>query len=72
VVEAADAVPWTKPDDLDYKPNGPFPRLGGHFRGYFQVTFFDGSARRVSNGAAEPLLRAYVNPNTGQVKGELP
>ena len=29
VVEAAEAVPWTKPDDLPYSQNGPLPRLGG-------------------------------------------
>ena len=28
VVEAAEAVPWTKPEDLEYDPNGPLPKLG--------------------------------------------
>ena len=31
VVEAATAVPWTKPDELPYDPNGMLPSLGGHF-----------------------------------------
>src|SRR5262249_21519211 len=31
VVEAAEAVPWTKPADLDYSPKLPVPQLGlGH------------------------------------------
>jgi hypothetical protein len=29
VVEAAEAVPWTKPEDLRYHPDRPLPRLGG-------------------------------------------
>ena len=28
VVEAAEAVPWTKPDDLVYDPAAPLPPLG--------------------------------------------
>jgi uncharacterized protein (TIGR03067 family) len=28
VVEAGEAIPWTKPDDLAYDPNKPLPRLG--------------------------------------------
>jgi hypothetical protein len=72
VVEAADPVPWTKPDDLVYDARGPFPRLGGAFKNHFNAAFLDGSVRRVSKSADEHLLRAYINPNTGQLKGELP
>src|SRR5262249_35717405 len=28
VVEAADLVPWAKPDELPYDPKGPLPKLG--------------------------------------------
>ena len=44
IVEAAEPVIWTKPDDIDYHPSGPLPRLGGVMR--------DGSFRAVTiNGA---------------------
>jgi hypothetical protein len=33
VVEAGEAVPWTKPIDVVYDPNDPIPELGGMFRG---------------------------------------
>jgi hypothetical protein len=33
VVEAAEPVLWTKPEDLNYDPHGPLPRLGGIFTG---------------------------------------
>src|SRR5262249_27686727 len=31
VVEAGEAVPWTKPDELPYDPKAPLPKLGGLF-----------------------------------------
>jgi hypothetical protein len=33
VAEGGRAVPWTKPEDLVYDPDGPLPPLGGVFRG---------------------------------------
>ena len=33
VVEAGEAVPWTKPQDVDYDPDKPLPKLGGLFTG---------------------------------------
>src|SRR5262249_36650838 len=37
VVEAATAVPWTKPDDIPFDPNNPLPALGNHWSGGTQV-----------------------------------
>jgi hypothetical protein len=31
IVEAVDAVPWTKPPDLPYDAAKPLPKLGGAF-----------------------------------------
>ncbi|OAI54196.1 hypothetical protein AYO44_15355 [Planctomycetaceae bacterium SCGC AG-212-F19] len=36
VVEAAEVVPWTKPEDLTYAPGQPLPVLGGLFKGEFR------------------------------------
>jgi hypothetical protein len=32
VVEAAKSVPWTKPEDVPYRPKGQLPKLGGLFK----------------------------------------
>jgi hypothetical protein len=53
VVEAADAVPWTRPIDLVHTSGQPLPRLGGRFYGesglggvyYLCAVFADSSAR---------------------------
>ena len=36
-VEAAKAVPWTKPEDVPYDPKGPLPKLGGLFKDGAQI-----------------------------------
>jgi hypothetical protein len=44
IIEAAEPVVWTKPDDLDYHPEEPLPRFGGILRdGTFRVLMADGS-----------------------------
>lgn len=60
VVEAAEAVPWTKPDDLPYSPSAPLPKLGGHFRGGFQAAYADGSVRFIPDSISEKTLRALI------------
>src|SRR5262249_31007255 len=45
VTEAGEAVPWTKPEDLAYDPEGPLPPLGGVFEGSLPVVFADGSVQ---------------------------
>src|SRR5262245_28247263 len=37
IVEAAEAVPWTKPDELPYEPAKPLPRVGGLVPGGFNA-----------------------------------
>jgi hypothetical protein len=63
VVEARDAVPWTKPDELDYAADKPLPKVGGHFPGAFLVLMADGSVRRLPTDLPEPTLRALVTAN---------
>lgn len=74
LAEAGDAVPWTKPVDLVYDPDGPLPSLGGAFTGEgrfslfgpsrtkgFNLLFADGSARFVSTatGSGNQYLTTY-------------
>jgi RNA polymerase sigma factor (sigma-70 family) len=44
-VEAAEAVEWTKPDDLAYDPKQPLPKLGGRINNLFLAAFCDGGVR---------------------------
>ena len=66
VVEAGEAVPWTKPADLPWKPNGPLPRLGGLFGGDFNAAMADGSVRLVPTKTDERTIRACVTIGGGE------
>jgi hypothetical protein len=65
LVEAAEAVPWTKPEDLPYDAEKPLPKLGG--KTGFIVAFWDGSVRMLSKDIDEKTLRALITPNGGEV-----
>jgi len=75
VVEARDAVPWTKPgSDVpfvdDVKPEtfkallGP---LGGHASGGFNALFCDGSARFIKDTINPLVLRSLITRDAGEV-----
>ncbi len=69
VIEAEQAVPWTKPEDLPFDLKGPLPRLGGLFEDGFHVAMADGSVRFLRKGTeytSEPNLRALVTYNGGE------
>jgi beta-lactamase regulating signal transducer with metallopeptidase domain len=78
VVEAKRNFPWTKPEDIQYSPDGPMPKLGGNFEGGFSCLFMDGSAHFIPADIEEPVLRALVSkagrevlsndPKTGRFK----
>jgi hypothetical protein len=66
VVEAAEAVPWTKPDELVFEPGTPLPKLGGHFRGGFYAVTADGTIRFIRDSTPESTLRALITRNGGE------
>jgi hypothetical protein len=66
-VEAAKAVPWTKPEDLTYDPDKPLPKLGNFFGKGFNAALCDGSVRFISAAIAEANLRALITRNGGEV-----
>jgi hypothetical protein len=66
IVEGGRAVPWTKPEDLVYDPDGPLPKLGGIFGDGFNAAFADGSARFIARGTDEETLRALITRNGGE------
>jgi prepilin-type processing-associated H-X9-DG protein len=66
VVEAAEAVPWTKPDELVYDPNKPLPKLF-EMSGGCNAAFGDGSVRFIRADVAENVLRALITRDGGEV-----
>lgn len=69
VVEGAKAVPWTKPDDLAYAPDGPLPGLGGQFDGICLAAFGDGRIKRIEKTTPEDRIRASITRNGGEQVG---
>jgi hypothetical protein len=67
VVEAGEPVPWTKPEELAYDPDGPLPDLRGLFRDGFRACLADGTLHFVRNETSEATLRWAISR-----KGELP
>jgi hypothetical protein len=65
IAEAAQGVPWTKPDDLDFDPNRPLPALGGQFAGGYNAAAVDGAVHWVPKDTPELTLRALINPRDG-------
>ena len=61
VIEAAEAVPWTKPVDLTYDPKGPLPKFGGHFfKDGSLALFADDTVAFIRSNIDEPTLRALI------------
>ncbi len=71
IVEAADAVLWTKPEELEYSPTKPPPRLGGAWsnRGDFLVCMADCQVYMIKKEINERELRAAIVIDDGQITG---
>jgi prepilin-type processing-associated H-X9-DG protein len=67
VVEAAQSVPWTKPEELPYDPAKPVPKLGGFFSGGFNAAYMDGSVHFFSKVPELNILRALITHQGGEV-----
>lgn len=66
IVEAAEAVPWTKPDDLVYEPDGALPAFGGiHRDGRFRAALADGSVRHFQLTETEEIRAAITGGRAG-------
>jgi hypothetical protein len=79
VIEAGEAVPWTKPADLAYDPNQLIPALGGMFKERFRFSslsfegskdilavFADGSVHQIKKTISERNLRHLIIRNDGE------
>jgi hypothetical protein len=68
VVEAGEAVEWTRPDDLDFSPSRPLPPLGaGRSGDKVLVLMGDGSTRYFSKTMPESMWRALITYNGNEV-----
>jgi hypothetical protein len=67
IAEAADPVPWTKPEDLEYAPGRPLPSFSKIRPLGFNAAFVDGSVRWLPRTAPEQTLRALISRNGGEV-----
>lgn len=65
VVEARDAVIWSKPDDLPFGEK--VPALGEERADQFGVLMFDGSVRLLSTRIDATTLRALITVDGGEV-----
>jgi hypothetical protein len=66
IVEAAEAVPWTKPVDLVVDPKKPLPRLGGMFEGVFHGAMADRTVLRFRRHFDEKMMRLVIDPADGK------
>lgn len=72
--EGADAVPWTKPDELDVpfstaalrKPDQPLPKFGGAFKDGFHVVMVDGTVLFLKPDFPEEARAAMLTPAGGE------
>ena len=70
LVEAAEPVIWTKPDDV-MLPEKELPKdwrkkFGGLLPGGFNVALWDGSGRFIPDTMSDRTLELALNPNDGQ------
>jgi hypothetical protein len=67
IVEAAEAVEWTRPADLPYDPQKPLPKLGNLSSKGFLMAFADCSAHFIKKDIKEATMRALISINGGEV-----
>ncbi len=60
VVEAAEGVPWTKPDDFSYDTATPLPKFITYSEGGFNVLMGDGSVRFLSKSTSERVWQNFL------------
>jgi hypothetical protein len=67
IVEAADAVSWTKPDELPFDPKKDPPKLGLKDAERFNAAFADGSVHTLKKTIDKDVLKALITRNGGEV-----
>jgi hypothetical protein len=70
IVEAAEAVPWTKPEELPFDPKKDPPKLGLKGVDNFNAAFADGSVRTLAKDIDKDKLKALITRNGGETIGD--
>ena len=69
-VTAATAVPWTKPEELEFDPEKDMSKLIGFlFGGRAQMAMFDGSVRTFTKALTKTTLHSAITRSGGEVLG---
>lgn len=69
-VTAAEAVPWTKPDELEFDPNKDMRKqLGAIVQGKVQVAMFDGSVHILKKMPSQETIHALITRASGDIPG---
>jgi hypothetical protein len=69
IVEASEAVEWTRPEDLPFEPGKPLPRFGGVVPDGFSVCYCNGSVEFLKKEIYEDdkMLRALIGRQDGML-----
>jgi hypothetical protein len=67
IIEAGQAVPWTKPVDLPYDAKKPLPKLGGLFDDGINAAFADGSAHWLRKDFDAAMMRIVITRNGADI-----
>lgn len=68
LVDAATAVPWTKPEDLPYDPNQPLPALGGMYEnGPAAALLCDSTVEAIRPDYQPDQLKSFITYDDNQV-----
>jgi hypothetical protein len=70
IVEATEAVPWTKPAELSFDRNHPSSMRSWRNPLPFLAAMADGSVRKIDPSVTESTLRAAITRNGGEILGE--
>jgi prepilin-type processing-associated H-X9-DG protein len=66
VIEAAEGVPWSKPDDIEFDPKKPMVKHLRFEKGICNVLFCDGSVRAFPNKIKDEVLKLLIQKDDGQ------
>jgi hypothetical protein len=66
IVEAEDAVPWTKPEELPFDPKKDPPKVGLKGMDKFNAAFADGAIHTMSKKIDKDVLKALITRNGGE------
>lgn len=69
VIDAGEAIEWTRPDDIDWSPGRPRPALGGAYPNmpFCMVLMADGEVRQMKKDIPDQTFRSLIGRNDGMV-----